>query len=88
MEIKCDKGWHDGSCCCNCLHQKRLMCHPWNGNQNINGILDPPIKFGKGAISQQCGWVCAVQFEDDSNNDQFIFFDFEHGFCELHKSKL
>jgi len=83
----CDKGWHDGSCCCNCKHQKKLMCHPWNGNQKAYGWLDDKIKFGKGSITQQCGWVCSVQFDDKSNKDMLIYFDFKHSFCELHERR-
>lgn len=75
-ETKSDKnghpGWHDGSCCCNCKHQKKLMCHPWNKG------------FGEGSISKQCGWVCDVMYEDESNKGEYIFYSFEHGMCELH----
>jgi hypothetical protein len=71
---KCDKGWHDGSCCCNCKNQLKLMCHPWNK------------EFGKGSISEQCGWVCTVRFDADDKNEA-IFFDKEHGMCKMHHPK-
>ena len=52
-EEKCEHGWYDGSCCCNCIHQLKLMKHPWNK------------EFGKGSIMESCGWVCTQTFEDD-----------------------
>lgn len=72
--MKCEYGWHDGSCCCNCEHQKKLMSHPWNK------------RFGKGSMSQQCGWICDVFVgsEESSDNQVAIFYDKEHGMCELH----
>lgn len=64
---------HDGSCCCNCEHQKKLMCHPWNKG------------FGEGEITKRCGWVCDV-FTDkelDPKGDWVMFSDRKHGMCEL-----
>jgi len=77
MRKKCDKGYNNesGNCCCNCKHQKKVMCHPKNGN------------IGKGSINKQMGWVCMAEFEDRSNKDEYMFFDFEHGFCELYMSR-
>ena len=49
------------------------MCHPWNES------------FGKGSISEQCGWVCAMQFDDGSNKGMNVFFDFGHGLCEMYE---
>jgi hypothetical protein len=74
-EKKCEHGWHDGSCCCNCIHQLKLMKHPWNK------------EFGKGSIMESCGWVCTQTFEDGSNRGMGIYFDFEHGMCEMHHRK-
>ena len=69
---KCRFGWHDGSCCCNCKNQFKLMKHPTNK------------EFGKGSILEQCGWVCTVKF--DSNEDrEVIFFDNKHGMCEMYQ---
>ncbi len=67
----CEHGWHDGSCCCNCTNQLKLMKHPWNKD------------FGKGSISEQCGWVCTVRFDAGDSNEA-IYFDKEHGMCEMH----
>lgn len=64
-----------GQCCCICKHQLKLMCHPWNKT------------FGRGSISKQCGWVCTVMYGDESNKGQGLYFDGEHGLCELFKSK-
>ena len=84
---KCDRGLYNGECCCNCFYQKKLMCHPKNGEQKYLGWLIDKIKFGKGSIKDQCGWVCSFQHPDESNKDEFIFFDYEHGGCELYKRK-
>lgn len=76
----CDKGWPgSGQCCCNCMSQKKLMCHPWNKN------------FGQGSISEQCGWVCTIHYDDDEDGtgkNEAIFFDKEHGYCELHVPRV
>ncbi len=74
MEKKCDKGWHSGGCCCNCTSQIKLTKHPWNKD------------FGKGSISEFCGFACIVRM--DADQDQIgTFYENEHGFCELHTLK-
>lgn len=72
---KCHKGWHTGECCCNCIHQLKLMCHPCNK------------EIGKGSISTQMGYICKVQFGDGSNKGTSIFFQNGHGYCEFHQEK-
>jgi hypothetical protein len=72
---QCDKGWTDGSCCCNCIHQKIVMRHPQNQ------------LIGKGQISEVLGWLCTYQHMDGSNKDQFIFFEDKHGMCETYFKK-
>ena len=47
------------------------MKHPWDKD------------FGKGSISEQCGWVCTVRFDAGDSNEA-IYFDKEHGMCEMH----
>lgn len=75
MKNNCYKKDNDGMCCCNCANQKKLMCHPMN------------MKTGKGSIIQQFGWICVMEFEDESNKDCFIFFDNKHGLCEMYNRK-
>jgi len=74
----CDKGWK-GMCCCNCDNQKPLFKHPLNGNQK-QGLIEDKLKIGKGPISEQMGWVCHIKFEEE---EKYVFFDREHGMCEL-----
>jgi hypothetical protein len=54
------------------------MCHPWNKD------------FGKGAMTDQCGFVCLVWLDKglDEEADKVIFFDREHGMCELHTPRV
>lgn len=72
----CSLGWHNGTCCCNCIHHKKLMCHPWN------------ISFGKGSASEQFGWVCDVfavpELLEDGEEPVYQFQDRSHSICELH----
>ncbi len=70
-EDKCEHGWHDGSCCCNCENQLELRKHPWNKD------------FGKGSISEGCGFVC-IAFASEERSA--IFSETKHGMCELHCS--
>lgn len=84
MSEDCVKGF-EGMCCCNCIHQLRVNCHPMNGNNLAFGFLQDKIKFGHGSILTQLGWACnGLQFEDNST---IVFFDHEHGMCELHERK-
>lgn len=75
-EGKCCKKQFNNECCCNCLHQRELMCHPCNSN------------IGKGSILKGMGaYACIVIFGDGSNLGTAVFFDKKHGLCELHKDK-
>ena len=85
MKEKCEKSVFSCECCCNCKYQKKLMCHPWNGNNVAYGFVKDKIQFGKGSISTQCGWVCTVDINE--KNDSAIFYDFEHGMCEMHEPR-
>jgi hypothetical protein len=49
------------------------MCHPSNGNNKEYGWLEDKIKFGKGSISTQCGYMCTLQHPDKSNKDEFQY---------------
>ena len=66
----CEHGIND-LCCCTCMHQKKLMCHPSNKT------------FGNGSIKEQCGYICNVTYEDNSNIGEVLFSDNQHGMCEL-----
>lgn len=69
---KCDQGWHDGRCCCNCKFHVELFKHPWN-------------KINKGSISESTGmYACIVQL-DISDEHKGIIFEKDHGMCELHQ---
>ncbi len=71
---KCEHGWHDGSCCCNCSNQLELRKHPWNK------------EFGKGSVTESCGFVCTA-LQDGPDVKTGIYSDNQHGFCELHCKK-
>lgn len=77
IEIKkqnCLSCEHGGRCCCNCVHQLKLMNHPANKT------------FGKGSILEPCGFACTVMYGDEDKNNQrsAIFSDRVHGICEMH----
>lgn len=78
----CEHGYR-GMCCCNCKNQLKLMCHPWNGAY----VLDK-IKFGRGPVSQQCGWVCIGNIQDRDTVGDVVFMDTQHGMCELWEEKI
>ena len=75
--MNCDKGWKDGSCCCNCKHHIKLYKHPWNTF----------LSGGQDSISEQMGYACLGFLA--TGEDSAIFFDKskEHGMCELHQLK-
>lgn len=75
ITIKCDKGFEDGSCCCNCKNHIPLMKHPMN-----RGI-------GEGSISKIMGYTCLGFLSE--GEDIAIYFDetHKHGMCEMHQPK-
>ncbi|KKK57189.1 hypothetical protein LCGC14_3057030, partial [marine sediment metagenome] len=38
-------------------------------------------------LSEQCGYVCIVVYEDESNKGKAFYFNNQHGMCELHDLK-
>jgi len=83
-DTKCSESIVDGECCCNCIHQVRISCHPTNGK----GKFDK-IKVGQGSILELMGYGCKVcqLFGGDDNKDAIMFMDKKHGMCELHYPK-
>lgn len=69
----CYESHTSGNCCCNCIHLNELVCHPMNHD------------VGVGSIKEHFGYVCTVQYPDDSNKGRFMFFESNHGGCELHE---
>lgn len=63
-------GNYKGSCCCNCIHQKEVLCHPDNE------------EIGRGNISRLLGWGCSTPM--DGMENKIIFSEGKHGFCEMH----
>lgn len=61
-------------CCSNCKNQLTLMKHPNNKS------------FGKGSITEVCGWVCLAPAIMDGSN-KGVFFDKEYGECEMFINK-
>ncbi len=75
MNQKCEHGWHDGSCCCNCKNQVELFKHPMN-------------TIHKGSILESTGlFACTVSLDCDSQN-RGIIFEGKHGMCELHVNRF
>ena len=66
----------NGECCCTCHWKVKLMCHPWNE------------RFGKGRISEACGWACTNPGSDLSSKGMVVFMDREHGRCELYRERI
>ena len=64
-----------GNCCCNCKYQIKLTCHPWNKN------------FGKGSMTQICGYACIATEEINYDKTIGFFTDNKHGMCELYMRK-
>jgi len=65
----------NGDCCCNCTYQVELRCHPWNKN------------FGKGSMTQICGYACIATEEINYDKTIGFFTDNKHGMCELYMRK-
>lgn len=85
--VQCEQGYK-GDCCCNCIHQVKIHCHPLNGEQKEYGFLEDKIKVGKGSVKKQFAWGCAI-FDNNpnltGNNERIIIYsDREHGMCEMY----
>lgn len=63
------------NCCCNCKHLKEVTKHPMNTQE-----------FSKGQMSETLGYVCIVPIT--LKTDAVVFFDAQHGMCELYDNKL
>jgi hypothetical protein len=72
--LGCEHGYN-GSCCCNCKHQLKLYCHPFNKPE-----------FGRGSIMDQCGYACVNP--EICEGKSAIFFDGEHGMCECWTERI
>jgi hypothetical protein len=72
--MECEHGWK-GHCCCNCTRQIPLGKHPMNSGD------------GKGRMSEIMGYACTA-FWDMDKNEPMIFFDKQHGMCEMHSPKI
>lgn len=68
-------------CCCSCINQIKIMCHPNNGRKIYYGFLPDKIKIGKGPINRQLAWGCNAPLEDIN---KIYYFDSEHEMCELY----
>jgi hypothetical protein len=64
---------NDIECCCKCVHQLKINCHPWNQ------------VLGKGAMTETLGWVCLLFKEDIKVG---IFSENKHGSCECFTEKI
>jgi len=77
--------------CKNCAFLLNINKHPWNGNHKEFGFLEDNIKVGKGKITEQLAWGCALAFEDrlreDSYTPSITYFDFNSRMCEMFTSK-
>lgn len=62
--------WHN-CCCCNCKNQIIILKHPWNHGD------------GKGRITERMGFGCQIP-EMQEGQTSAVFFDAEHGMCEMH----
>lgn len=68
--LTCDQG-HDGKCCCNCVCQIELTCHPVNKT------------IAKGPTTQLFAYAC-VQQTSHPLKPRVMVMEGRHGMCELH----
>lgn len=71
--------------CKDCAFLLNLNAHPCNGNNKAYGWLEDPIKFGKGRVDEQIGYVCGLSFimKEKREEASLTFFDFNNGLCEM-----
>ena len=72
-----DKGWHDGSCCCNCKHHYEDFYH-CTTSPKPDGVDGCVCGIHK-------GWVCLISFEGERPRAHSNWG--EHGMCELHERR-
>ena len=73
--MNCQKEEWNGMCCCNCRYMQQVNKHPWNKGD------------GKGSISEKMGNVCTAGPVTEDQSMKYIFFDADHGMCEMHEFK-
>lgn len=74
---KCNKGWHDGSCCCNCKNHYEDFYHCTTQPK--------PEGVGGCVCSVHKGWICIIEFEEGQTRAHSNWS--EHGFCEMYNNK-
>jgi len=72
---KCDKGWHDGGCCCNCKHHIEDFHH-------CTTKIKVPEDEDNCVCSQHKGWICMIKFPDEKEIRAHSGWS-EHGYCEM-----
>lgn len=77
MKDFCDKGWHDGSCCCNCKNHIEDFYH----------CTTSPKPYGvDGCVcSTHKGWICLISMEGEKPIAHSNWS--EHGMCEMYYPK-
>lgn len=74
---KCDKGWNNGECCCNCANHYEDFYH----------CTSNPKPEGYDKDNHECicnvhkGWICLISLEGERPNAHSGWS--EHGMCEL-----
>ncbi|HEY5588398.1 MAG TPA: hypothetical protein VIK86_05515 [Candidatus Paceibacterota bacterium] len=75
-ENKCDKGWSDGSCCCNCANHYEDFYHCTTTEKS--DII------GDGCVcSVHKGWICIPPLGESKKIAHSNCG--EHGMCEMHE---
>jgi hypothetical protein len=72
FQVRAEEHNPQGRCCCNCVNQKRIVGHPWNKEFFVRTPVNSTIGYG-----------CTASELDDT----IIFFETQHGQCELHDFK-
>lgn len=70
----CDKGWHDGSCCCNCRNHYEDFYHCIT-KPKPEGIDDCVCSIHK-------GWICLISMDGEKPIAHSGWR--AHGFCEFY----
>ena len=73
----CNKGWSDGSCCCNCKNHIRDFYHCTTVEQHDGCVCSTPK-----------GYICFIEFDGETMVEPRAYSGWsEHGFCELYRKK-
>ena len=77
--MRCDKGYKNGECCCNCKNFYPVNAHPWNV-RGFKGGIGQRIMVSESVPLN----ICSIQMHEKDEYRAVVAMTRDHGMCEMH----